>query len=167
VRQNSTVLVIHAGNYEYICIRHRETQTLYISDILHIPFLKDPGYGKVQIGIYITALDDALQRIALDETGGAPGTPTGVAGSSPAKEKVPGASEDGHIARVPKATANKRPRKPSRGRSKKRQRTLDVEVSACLLLQTQADRRLSVDTWTGIHSTFSVAPSSLRYIRHS
>ena len=159
--------MIHAGNYEYVCIRHRETQTLYISDILHIPFLKDPGYGKVQIGIYITALDDALQRIALDETGGAPGTPTGVAGSSLTKGKEHDASDHGNTTEVPRTSMNKRSRVPSRGRSKKRQRTLDLEVSAHLLLQTQADHRLSVDTWTGIHSTFSVAPSSLRYIRHS
>jgi len=130
VRQNSTVLVIHAGNYEYVCIRHRETQTLYISDILHIPFLKEPGYGKVQIGIYIIALDDALQRVALGDAGGAPGTSSGVAGSSPTKEKKPDASEDGNTTRVSKTTVNKRSRKPSRGRSKKRQRTLDLEVSA-------------------------------------
>jgi hypothetical protein len=36
VRQNTTILVLHSGNYEYVCVRHRETQTLYISDILHV-----------------------------------------------------------------------------------------------------------------------------------
>ena len=41
-----------------------------ISDILHIPFLKGPGYGKVQVAIYLTALDDALCRIALDADDG-------------------------------------------------------------------------------------------------
>ena len=48
-------------------MRHRETQTLFISDLLHVPFLKQPGYGKVQVGIYITALDDAFHRLALDK----------------------------------------------------------------------------------------------------
>lgn len=153
--------MIHAGNYEYVCIRHRETQTLYISDILHIPFLKEPGYGKVQVGIYITALDDALRRMALNDAGGTPGTPAGVAGSSLTKEKECDASEDGNLTEVPKTTVNKRSRKPSRGRSRKRQRTLDLEVSARLFLQTQADHRLSVDTGTGIHSTVPFTPSSL------
>jgi hypothetical protein len=104
VRQNTTLLVLHAGNYEYVCIRHRETQTLYISDILHIPFLKDPGYGKVQIGIYITALEDALRRFTLDNLSDSSGTR-----KKPAKKRP--------------ATNN------SGGRSKKRQRTIyDPEV---------------------------------------
>jgi hypothetical protein len=66
VRQNTTVLVVHSGNLEYICFRHRASQTLYISDILHVPQLRDPGYGKVQVGLYIAALTDAFQRLALD-----------------------------------------------------------------------------------------------------
>jgi Tfp pilus assembly protein PilF len=101
--------------------------------------------------------------MALDD---ASGTAAGVAGGSLTKEKERDPSEDGNTTEVPKTTVNKRSRKPSRGRSKKRQRTLDLEVSAHLLLQIQADRRLLVDTGTGIHSTVSVAPSSLRHIRH-
>jgi hypothetical protein len=37
VRHNTTVLVVHSDNLEYICFRHRASQTLYISDILYVP----------------------------------------------------------------------------------------------------------------------------------
>ena len=50
-----------------MCIRHRATQTLYVSDILHVPRLENPGYGKLQIGIYIAALEDALGRHRLEK----------------------------------------------------------------------------------------------------
>jgi hypothetical protein len=32
-----------------------------------VPFLKDPGYGKLQIGIYIAAIEDALARHRLEK----------------------------------------------------------------------------------------------------
>jgi len=67
VHAQSTIVVIHSGNYEYVCVRHRATQTLYISDILHVPYLREPGYGKVQVGIYIAAVDDAFGRHNLEK----------------------------------------------------------------------------------------------------
>lgn len=100
------MLILHAANYEYICLRHRETQTLYVSDILHVPFLKDPGYGKVQIGIYIIALEDALQRITLDSV---------IEGRPPSNDAAGGQNRTHtHIG------ANR-----GRGRSRKRRRTID------------------------------------------
>src|ERR1700729_4073642 len=117
VRQNSTVLIMHGGNYEYICLRHRETQTLYISDILHIPFLKDPGYGKVQIGIYITALEDALQRMALDSAFElADGYDTHPSSDVAGRKAVINSR---------KGSVKKRSGGAIRGRLKKRQRTID------------------------------------------
>jgi hypothetical protein len=100
------LLILHAGNYEYVCIRHRETQTLYVSDILHIPFLAEPGYGKLQTGIYITAVEDALRRFALDSN-----------------------DRKGAL----KKSAKKRLASKSGGRPKKRQRTTDdPKVYLCL-----------------------------------
>lgn len=32
-----------------------------------MPFLRDPGYGKLQIGIYIAAIEDALARHRLEK----------------------------------------------------------------------------------------------------
>lgn len=37
-----------------------------MSDILHVPVLR-PGYGKLHVGIYILALEDALRRRKLKE----------------------------------------------------------------------------------------------------
>jgi hypothetical protein len=61
VRNKSTVLVMHSGNHEIIGIRHRKTQTLYISDLI-IPHSCMPAYGRLQVGIYIAALLDAFDR---------------------------------------------------------------------------------------------------------
>jgi hypothetical protein len=122
VRQNTTILVLHSSNYGYVCVRHRETQTLYISDILHVPFLKEPGYGKVQIGIYITALEDALRRVALESAG------DGASGGSPAKD-----SEANKC--TTKKPSKKRSGTASRGGPKKRQRTID-DPEVCLYPST-------------------------------
>jgi len=69
VRTNSTFIILHSGNYEFVCFRHRESQTLYVSDILVVKHLSEPGYGKLQIGIYMAILDDAFRRLALDKAG--------------------------------------------------------------------------------------------------
>ena len=67
VRTNSTFIILHSGNYEFVCFRHRGSQTLYVSDVLLLKNLSQPGYGKLQIGIYIATLDDAFHRLALDK----------------------------------------------------------------------------------------------------
>jgi len=67
VRTNSTFIILHSGNYEFVCFRHRASQILYVSDILVVKHLSEPGYGKLQIGIYMATLDDAFRRLALDK----------------------------------------------------------------------------------------------------
>jgi hypothetical protein len=62
VRNDGTIIVIHSGNYEVIGIRHRESQTLYISDVIEPPTCKNPAYGKLHTGIYIAAIKDAMDR---------------------------------------------------------------------------------------------------------
>lgn len=76
------------------------------------------------------ALDDALRRIGLDDASGAPNTPDGVADidRSVTKGKEQNTLEGGDSTKVHKATVNKRSRTPCRGRSKKRQRTVNLEV---------------------------------------
>ncbi|TFK66362.1 hypothetical protein BDN72DRAFT_148607 [Pluteus cervinus] len=59
VEQDTTVIVINSGNHERIGIRHRGSQTLYLSDMID---LTKPGYGKLHVGILISAVDDALDR---------------------------------------------------------------------------------------------------------
>jgi hypothetical protein len=54
---------MHAGSFEYIGVRHRATQTLYLSDLIKTHTCRDPGYGKLHIGLYIAALEDAEDRV--------------------------------------------------------------------------------------------------------
>ncbi|KAF8651018.1 hypothetical protein AX16_004952 [Volvariella volvacea WC 439] len=60
VREDSTFLIFHCGRYERIGIRHRATQTLYLSDV--IDTTKFDLYGKLQIGLYIAIIQDAMSR---------------------------------------------------------------------------------------------------------
>ncbi|KAJ7162375.1 hypothetical protein C8R46DRAFT_1104421 [Mycena filopes] len=59
VRTDMTVIVFTNGHFERIGIRHRETQTLYLSDLIVLPC---PGYAKIHIGLYIAILRDAFAR---------------------------------------------------------------------------------------------------------
>src|ERR1700722_4056042 len=58
VQNDTTLIVIHSGNYEVIGIRHRASQTLYISDVIEPPTCSNPAYGKLHTGIYIAAIQD-------------------------------------------------------------------------------------------------------------
>lgn len=78
------MIVIHSGNFELLCFRHRRTQTLYISDILHVPFLEAPSYSKIQTGFYIAAVEDALARNNTDRQHGLVPAPA-VSPASPRK----------------------------------------------------------------------------------
>jgi hypothetical protein len=62
VQIDGTIIVIQSGNHEFIGIRHRETQTLYISDLIEPPTCKEPSYGKLHVGLYIAAIQDLMDR---------------------------------------------------------------------------------------------------------
>ena len=47
------------GNEEAIGFRHRESQTLYLSPLFRID---QPQYAKIHIGLFIAALEDAIDR---------------------------------------------------------------------------------------------------------
>ena len=47
------------GNEEAIGFRHRESQTLYLSPLFRID---RPQYAKIHIGLFIAALEDAIDR---------------------------------------------------------------------------------------------------------
>ena len=55
-------MTLHAGLFEYIGVRHRATQRLYISELIDVHNCQDPGYGQLQVGIYIAALEDTMNR---------------------------------------------------------------------------------------------------------
>lgn len=70
VRQDSTVIIFNCGNYERIGIRHRTTQTLYLSQLIKTYRCKDPPYGKLHIGLYMAAFEDAVDRAAQQREAG-------------------------------------------------------------------------------------------------
>jgi hypothetical protein len=59
-------MVLHSGNHEIIGIRHRETQTLYISHVIEPHSCSNPAYGKIQVGIYIAAVQETIDRAKRD-----------------------------------------------------------------------------------------------------
>ncbi|KAJ7173339.1 hypothetical protein C8R46DRAFT_1082510 [Mycena filopes] len=68
VRSDSTVIVFHNGNLERIGIRHRESQTLYLSDLIDVQNCKDPGYAKLHTGLYIAMMSDAINRVTEESS---------------------------------------------------------------------------------------------------
>ena len=79
---DATYAVLHAGNYELLFFRNRQTQTLYISDVI-VPHNIDqgtpggPGYYQIHVGLYISAIQDAINRARQlkDFESGATGLP--------------------------------------------------------------------------------------------
>lgn len=59
-------MILHSGNHELVGIRHRRTQTLYISHLIQPHSCADPAYGKLQVGIYIAAIRDTMDRAMQD-----------------------------------------------------------------------------------------------------
>ena len=60
-------MVLHSGNHEIIGIRHRKSQTLYISRLIEPHSCSNPAYGKIQVGIYIAAIQETIDRARQDE----------------------------------------------------------------------------------------------------
>ena len=61
--EDATYIVFSAGNEEYIGIRDREKQTLYLSRVIKPSQQTDPNYGKIHVGLCIVAYDDAVDRV--------------------------------------------------------------------------------------------------------
>ena len=61
-RVDCSIFVLNSGNHEFICIRHRRTQTLYISELIEPSVCKEPSYGKLHVGLFIAAVKDTMDR---------------------------------------------------------------------------------------------------------
>jgi hypothetical protein len=111
-------MILHSGNHEIIGIRHRETQTLYISHVIEPHSCSNPAYGKIQVGIYIAAIQETMDRARQDmEVGG------GTAPDPP--DDVPPKDEEANTDADPDDYSPKgptRPNKRSRGSSSKGKR---------------------------------------------
>ncbi|KAF9072096.1 hypothetical protein BDP27DRAFT_1418451 [Rhodocollybia butyracea] len=56
---NATFIILHRGASEIICIRHRASQTLYVSGIIDTSAV---GYGKLQAALYAAIVKDKAIR---------------------------------------------------------------------------------------------------------
>lgn len=62
MRVDGTVIILHSGNHELVCLHHRDSQTLYVSDVIEPPTCANPGYGKLHVSIYLAAIQDTIDR---------------------------------------------------------------------------------------------------------
>ncbi|KAF9018785.1 hypothetical protein BDZ89DRAFT_1164980 [Hymenopellis radicata] len=67
VKTDTTVIVFDCGNFIRIGIRHRERETLFLSNLIDIRTCKDPAYGGLWTALQVAAASDALQRLPLLE----------------------------------------------------------------------------------------------------
>ena len=65
VQADGTLIVLHSGNYELVCVRHRGSQTLYVSDLIEPHNFN--GYGKLHVGIFIAAIQETMDRKKLQK----------------------------------------------------------------------------------------------------
>ncbi|KAJ3864299.1 hypothetical protein EV359DRAFT_81551 [Lentinula novae-zelandiae] len=56
---DATFIILHRGTTEIICIRHRASQTLFVSEIIDTSV---KYYGKLQIALYAAILKDRVER---------------------------------------------------------------------------------------------------------
>jgi hypothetical protein len=60
VRSDATLLVVSSGNFEFIGVRHRESQTLYLSPLIDVQ--NTSTYAKLHTGLYLAAFRDVVSR---------------------------------------------------------------------------------------------------------
>ncbi|KAG6852098.1 hypothetical protein H0H87_010958, partial [Tephrocybe sp. NHM501043] len=69
---DTTYTIFNCGNFERIGFRHRASRTFFLSELINVPDSKDPHYGKIQMGLYLAILQDALDRLKKQEGVNAP-----------------------------------------------------------------------------------------------
>ncbi|KAJ3503834.1 hypothetical protein NLJ89_g8253 [Agrocybe chaxingu] len=55
-------IIFNCGRWERIGIRHRATQTLYLSNLIDPAHAQDPHYRKMHVGLHIAIVQDAFAR---------------------------------------------------------------------------------------------------------
>nr|GAT53749.1 predicted protein [Mycena chlorophos] len=61
VETDSSIIVFNCGHFERICVRHRETQTLYMSPMYNVSTC-ERGYIRLHVGLYLALLRDEIER---------------------------------------------------------------------------------------------------------
>ncbi|PPQ86191.1 hypothetical protein CVT25_006934 [Psilocybe cyanescens] len=67
VETDATFIVFSCGRLERIGIRHRESQTLYLSDLINPAQWKDPGYCQMHLGLVLAATKDRMAMLDQKE----------------------------------------------------------------------------------------------------
>ncbi|PBL01858.1 hypothetical protein ARMGADRAFT_1005352 [Armillaria gallica] len=65
VHSDSTFIIFDCGNFLRVGVRRRETQTLYISEIIDVLNCSNPTYGKLMVAINTAILHDVIERLPL------------------------------------------------------------------------------------------------------
>ncbi|KAK0451991.1 uncharacterized protein EV420DRAFT_1311758 [Desarmillaria tabescens] len=65
VHSDSTFIIFDCGDFLRIGVRHRKTQTLYISELVDICTCSNPTFGKLMVAINVAILRDAIERAPL------------------------------------------------------------------------------------------------------
>ncbi|KAF9018399.1 hypothetical protein BDZ89DRAFT_1073913 [Hymenopellis radicata] len=59
VKTDASLIIFDCGNFVRIGIRHRELQTLFLSNLIDICSCKDPSYGELWTALHIAVASDA------------------------------------------------------------------------------------------------------------
>ncbi|KAF9003741.1 hypothetical protein BDZ89DRAFT_1169465 [Hymenopellis radicata] len=65
VQLDASAVIFDCGNFVRIGIRHRERQTLFLSNLIDISSCKKPSYGELWTALHIALAYDAVQRLPL------------------------------------------------------------------------------------------------------
>ena len=73
VENDTTFIILNCGRYERIGIRHRASQTLYLSGLIDPVNTQDPRYRKLHVALNMAIVRDVLERHDLAATAGTKG----------------------------------------------------------------------------------------------
>ncbi|KAF9038305.1 hypothetical protein BDZ89DRAFT_1157159 [Hymenopellis radicata] len=65
VRVDSSVIIFDCGTALRVGIRHRATQTLFLTELLDLATSENPTFGKFYTGLHLAAAHDSLKRLPL------------------------------------------------------------------------------------------------------
>lgn len=78
MREDTSIIVFYCGDFERIGVRHRKSQTLYLSPLIDAAHDKLPAYGKIHVGLFIAAYQDTRDRFEQLRALGRDNVPHGV-----------------------------------------------------------------------------------------
>jgi len=68
VECDATFIIFNCGQYERIGIRHRASQTLYLSGLIEPIYFKSPNYGHIHVGLFMAIINDVYERFDLNNS---------------------------------------------------------------------------------------------------